>query len=153
MTRWDGQLRVDIREWVTETQKTFPTKKGVSLTLPRWKLLTISFEDIDLCLKQNKPYQGHLGGNVFVTVSKDFPFRVDIRQFYIPPGESVPKPTRRGISLFVTEWRDLISCCRDLENKFPEMEEAQPCYMQDDHQNQEGMLRCAECNPGGATEW
>ena len=152
LTRWDGEIRVDVREWCVEP-KVYPTKKGISLSLARWKLLCLSFEDIDLCVKENKPFQGHLGGNVFVNVSKDFPMRVDIRQFFIPPGESVPKPTRRGISLFVTEWRDLISCSRDLENKIPEMADAQPCLMMDDHQNQEGMLRCKECNPGGYQEW
>ena len=128
-------------------------KKGVSLTLSKWKLLAMSVEDIDLCLKENKPYQGHLGGNMFVNVSKEFPMRVDIRQYFFPSGESVPKPTRRGISLFITEWRDLISCSKDLESKVPELEDLQPCYMQEDHQNQEGMLKCKECNPSAFHQW
>ena len=33
VTEWKGELRVDLREWKDDK----PTKKGISLTLMRWK--------------------------------------------------------------------------------------------------------------------
>ena len=44
VTTWNGEVRVDIRTW--EDNFKFPTKKGLSLTLPRWKTLLSYQEDL-----------------------------------------------------------------------------------------------------------
>ena len=36
LTEWNGSKRVDLRFWKTDT---IPTKVGVSLSLPQWKVL------------------------------------------------------------------------------------------------------------------
>jgi hypothetical protein len=43
VNEWKGELRVGIREW----QNDKPTKKGISLTLMRWKNLVDQLEYVD----------------------------------------------------------------------------------------------------------
>ena len=59
-----GALRVDLREWKDDK----PTKKGISLTLMRWKNWVDSLEYANQARAEKKPYMGHLGGNVYCTV-------------------------------------------------------------------------------------
>ena len=61
---WKGEKRVDLREW--ENDK--PTKKGISLTLMRWKNLVDALDNVDEALQNNSSYSLHLGGNVYCTV-------------------------------------------------------------------------------------
>ena len=35
----------------------------------------------------------------------------------------------------------------------PELDGVVPCYMQSDHMNQLGALRCSECNPNDYQNW
>ena len=60
---WKGELRVDLREWKGDK----PTKKGISLTLMRWKNWVDSLEYADQARAEKKPYMGHLWGNVYCT--------------------------------------------------------------------------------------
>ena len=149
---WQGEDRIDIREW-NLGEKTFPTRKGISLTLSRWKLLSANADEITSTMQGRKNSETHLGGNVFATVSKDFPFRVDIRQFWIPKGEVTPKATRKGVSLTFQEWKGVVESVKELEEDFPLLKEVVPCLLSEDHQNQEGMLKCAECTPASHAEW
>ena len=52
---WKGSLRVDLHEWDDDK----PTKKGISLTLNRWK----NFDAVDESLSKRERFQTHLGGN------------------------------------------------------------------------------------------
>ena len=54
---WKGELRVDLREWKAHK----PKKKGISLTLMRWKNWVDSLEYADQARAEKKPYMGHLG--------------------------------------------------------------------------------------------
>ena len=47
---WKGDLRVDLREW----QDNKPTKKGISLSLSRWKNLVESIMYIDQAVQEKK---------------------------------------------------------------------------------------------------
>ena len=48
VSTWNGEVRVDIRTW----EDNFPNKKGLSLTLPRWKTLLSYQEDLTDALRQ-----------------------------------------------------------------------------------------------------
>ena len=63
---WKGELRVDLRELKDDK----PTKKGISLTLMRWKKWVDSLEYADQARAEKKHYMGHLGGNVYCTVTE-----------------------------------------------------------------------------------
>jgi hypothetical protein len=44
LTEWNGSKRVDLRFWETDT---IPTKVGVSLSLPQWKVLYSAMQVVD----------------------------------------------------------------------------------------------------------
>ena len=44
LTEWNGSKRVDLRFWKTDT---IPTKVGVSLSLPQWKVLYSAMQVVD----------------------------------------------------------------------------------------------------------
>ena len=97
---WQGELRVDIREWDGFN----PTKKGVSLTLSRWKVLFSYIPEIRQCMKNvsegrkdKTEFKRESGGNVFVSYMKNgFPF-VDIRQYWLPENQEELVPTTTGM--------------------------------------------------------
>ena len=47
LTEWNGSKRVDLRCWKTET---IPTKVGVSLSLPQWKVLYSAMQVVDVLI-------------------------------------------------------------------------------------------------------
>ena len=146
VTEWKGELRVDIREWDND----LPTKKGISLNLMQYKNLLAGIETfIDPAITENKNESFHLGANVFVKVRKNNPC-VDIRQFWAPLSEAVP--TKKGLCMRPSEYAALKTFVPEIEKMLPELENVIPCYMQDDHANQEGFLRCKYCNPDGYTQ-
>ncbi len=91
VVEWKGNLRVDIREWVENG----PTKKGISIPLPRWKNFVDNIEIIDETLKNGTTCSIHLGGNVYCDVRENK--CVDIRLFWKP--RHVLVPTKKGIYL------------------------------------------------------
>ena len=97
---WKGELRVDLREWNDDK----PTKKGISLTLMRWKNLVDALEFVDQGLQTKRAYTAHLGGNVNLTMGEGS-VCVDIRQFWKPEEDSVP--TKKGICLRPGEYQRL----------------------------------------------
>ena len=143
---WKGEKRVDLREW--DNNK--PTKKGISLTLMRWKSLLDNIEYVDEALKSRKTYVHHLGGNVYCTVKEDNPC-VDIRQHWKPAEEVVP--CKKGLCLRPGEYRRLKEILADIGAAIPELDSIVPCLFQSDHANQLGFLSCAECNPNDYMNW
>ena len=89
---WKGELRVDLREWKDHK----PTKKGISLTLMRWKNWVTYLEYMDQAIAEKKHYKSHLGGNVYCTVNEGSAC-MDIRQYWKPQEEVVP--TKKGVVL------------------------------------------------------
>lgn len=51
------------------------------------------------------------------------------------------------------EYLNLKSHLSSIEKAVPQLETIEPCFLQDDHQNQLGMLRCAMCNPLEYQNW
>ena len=51
LTEWNGNKRVDLRIWETET---IPTKYGVSLSLSQWKVLCSATQVVDDLISRAK---------------------------------------------------------------------------------------------------
>ena len=94
-------------------------------------------------------YKQHIGGGYYVSMTSGF-YCVDIRKFFIPYGETDVKPTRRGIALRLWEWEDMKKIIDAINNAYPTLGTALPCYLGDDHLNQLGALQCTECYPFSA---
>ena len=148
---WDDQVRVDIRTYEDGFQR--PLKKGVSLTLPRYKTLAQHYDLLTEALeKSEKKELGakvsyHLGGGVYAGVSPGWSF-VDLRQYFLPDdGEGNLHPTKRGIMLNAYEWGKLLSCAEQIEEAAPELASTETCLEDLSHCNQYGALNCKECHP------
>ena len=90
VTEWKGELRVDLREWKDDK----PTKKGISLTLMRWKNWVDYLEYADQARTEKQNYKSHLGGNVYCTITEGSAC-MDIRQYWKPQEEVIP--TKKGL--------------------------------------------------------
>ena len=144
---WNGEVRIDIRNW--EANFKFPNKKGLSLTLPRWKTLLSYVDDLTESLNDeqlNHKVQYHLGGGQFATVDPQS-FRLDLRQYFVPSESREIHPTRKGIRLSVAEWNNLVSCVAEIRAVIPELESTQMCNEKADHYFHLETLKCRECNP------
>lgn len=148
----NGERRVDIREWKSTENCQFPTKKGISLPLQLFKTLTLSTDLIDTALAKKEELNYHVGANIFISVKSDGPC-VNIRIYWKPENEENLVPTKKGICLRPLEYGKLKSHLSSIEKAFPELETTEPCFLQEDHQNQLGMLRCAVCNPQEYQNW
>ena len=141
-----GEVKIHIRHYERER----PTKNGICLSLRRWNELKLVLREIiDTVAKyeqEKADLKHHLGGNWHVSVTQGFPC-VDIRKFWLPDGDSAIRATRKGIALKFTEFQKLVEAVPVLDQHVPELLQVNPCYKQDDHQNQLGMLGCVECNP------
>ena len=153
IVRWNGQLRVDIRQYTAESPgiECGPTKAGVSLSLVRWQKLVDIAPDImnavqRLVADEEVKMMEHLGGNIHVSINSGI-YAVDLRQWWLPQDCDSVKPTRKGIGLRLTEWETLMKQIDIINQSIPELSTVVPCYLQDDHNNQEGALQCVECNP------
>lgn len=88
MCDWKGEFRVDLQEWEKDT----PTKKGISLTLMRWKNLVDGLEYADQKLQNKHDYSFHL--DLTIGVGSEC---MDIREFWKPENKVVP--TKKGLCL------------------------------------------------------
>ena len=145
--RWDDEIHVDIRLW--EVDGTRATKKGVSLQLTRWKILTNNIDALSEALDKEERAELtgavslHLGGGQYAGVVPHYSV-VDLRQYFMTEdGE----PTRKGVTLNRNEWENLIASLLEISAVLPEMTLVTGCLQRDDHQNQDGALRCRECHP------
>jgi len=117
----------------------------------RWAQFRQSFDEIDgkvtaLLNNETVKYCQHIGGGHYVSVTTGFSC-VDFRKFYMPKGQSEAKPTRTGIALRLKEWSEMKKLIETVNNDFPALATALPCYLQTDHQNQLSALDCRECYP------
>lgn len=110
------------------------------------KPLTLSIDLIDTALTKKEDPNYHIGANIFVTVKEDSPC-VAIRKYWKPENEENLVPTNKGIYLRPLEYLNLKSHLSNIEKAVSELENTKACFLQDDHQNQLGMLQCAVCNP------
>ena len=143
---WQGETRVDLREWVNGS----PTKKGIRLTLMRWKNWVDAIEYLDQTLEDKETYSNHMGGNVYCTVTEGS-HCVDIRQYWKPQDDVVP--TKKGLCLRPLEYKRLKELVPEINETLPELDAVVPCFLQSDHMNVWGALMCPECNPNDFMNW
>jgi len=154
--RFNGEELIHIREYSSSGTKEYPTKRGVCLTPARLTVLRYKLEEIDDQVKlldfphpQPSPlYKMHLGRGIFVTVGNGYRC-VDLRRYWRPEGSNEEKPSRSGIALTLKEWVVFKEKLGELMALSPHLAEAMPCSYSESHQNQIGMLECAECTPFG----
>ena len=91
-------------------------------------------------------YRVSIGGGYYVSVTSGF-YCIDIRKFFVPYGETAERPTRQGIALRLREWGEMRRIIDAINEAYPTLGTALPCYLSDDHQNQMGALQCRECYP------
>ena len=147
-TPWKEEILIHIRKFDSD-KGSFPTKRGIALTLKHWVELCASKSQVDetiTALKERKEEKlfSHIGANVYVSVDKNFT-GVDIRQWWWC--DNAIKPSKKGIFLSLSQWEKLKDCFEILSDFVPELKDTVPCMMQEDHQNQEGYIRCNFCNP------
>ena len=152
VSTWNGEPRLDLREWKVGEDKMIPTKKGISLKLHHIKILTSILDSIQKTREDNGENKWHLGYNAFVRVREDNPC-VDIRQYWVPPGVDESVPTKRGLCFRPAEFAVLIQNWSGIENQLPELKDFVPCYEEKDHLSQLELLRCPACNPEGHDSW
>ena len=124
--------------------------KIVTLNYSRWKMISTMVDEINERLEsalksEDVTFRRHLGGNVYLSVSKKFPF-VDLRKFFYPKDQIVPYATRRGIALRAKEWSKLNRLIPHID-RLLKMDSLTPCLLSEHPQAQMGALACSECNP------
>ena len=117
----------------------------------RWACLRGQINDIDdavktLCEDRLVKYQSHVGGGHYISVTSGYKC-VDFRKFYVPYGQAEVKPTKKGIALRLREWDEMKRVVDAINDAFPALATALPCYMEGDHANQMSALQCSECYP------
>ena len=155
-SEFEGEVYIHVRYY--DFKKHFPTPFGIGLTPRRWNELKLVLNGIEEKVshyekgEEDVSYRHHLGGNFYASITQGFPC-VDLRKFWLPEGAKEVCATRKGISLGFDQFRALIETVPEIDHHVPELINATPCYLEDDHQNQVGALRCAECNPNDCQNW
>lgn len=129
------------------------SQKMATFTFPRWSWFTEQFDEIENSI--SKVVKGeddvklrlHMGGGWYVSVTSGVRC-IDVRKFFLAQDGTV-KPTRKGFAIRVNEWDRVKKIAADIKEQHPKIAEAQPCWTQVDHFNQEGAIMCSECNPFG----
>ena len=90
----------------------------------------------------------HIGGGFYITVQA--PYRcVQVRR-YFRKGD-LTLPSRVGVSLRETEWKNFKEAVKEVESILPEISSIMPCDY--DHGNQMAYLECPECCPFTCTDY
>ena len=138
VTEWKGELRVDLREWKDDK----PTKKGISLTLMRWKnwVYYLEYADMRNMRTEKQNYKSRLGGKVYCTITEGSAF-MDIRQYWKSQDKVVP--TKKGLCLRPLEYIAVNELVTEIGRTLPKLDGVVPCNVQSDHMNQLGALPCS----------
>ena len=129
------------------------THKKATFSYSRWTWFTQQFNEIDDALSKMAKGETevklflHLGGAWYVSVTSGVRC-VDIRKFFMTQDGTI-KPTRTGFAIRLREWDRVKHLATVIKTQNPKIAGAQPCWMGEDHQNQEGAMNCNECNPYG----
>src|ERR1700759_5140202 len=155
-SRYNGEDLIHVREFEVIGNRSYPTKKGVSFTPGRLKMLMAFVDEIDEHLKQQmskdiykvskeEDYRKHLGAGIHAGVSRKFDGG-DLRRYWLPNGQKEIVATKNGIFLPSSQWTALKEKLGDLMIAKPELSIADSCF----HQNQLGLMDCHECDPFGS---
>jgi hypothetical protein len=125
------------------------SNREAAFSYSRWAQFIEFFDEIDsavdkLVKDEEVKLRLHVGAAWYVSVTSGYRC-VDIRKFYLARDGAI-KPTKTGIALRLFEWSRLKETVKEIKEK---VAEAQLCWTQADHFNQEGAMICVECNPFG----
>lgn len=148
VNRYNKELLIHIREYETEGEKTYPTKKGVCFSaaiLATFRMLLI---DISQALKSVKlgiveEYSAHVGRGIYCTITKDFCF-ANLRYFFTVDGK--PMPTKKGICLNTQECEELRDILRNIHDLDDEIQRAMPCLFSGSHTEPGSCVTCYPIN-------
>ena len=137
---------IHIREYETEGEKTYPTKKGVCFSPSTLATLRMHLDDVAHALESVKTgkaeeFKLHLGKAIFCTISKKFSL-IDLRRFFELDGKLTP--TKKGLSLKSQEWTDLKRILKEVMELDKEIRRANPCFFSGTHIEPGS---CQICNP------
>ena len=118
---YNGQTRVDIRQYQKYGNKIYPTKSGIHLSGSQFvNLLDLLKEvDNDVTEVRNKKAQSfkyHIGDEIYVTASDPFE-KVHIRLYYKNLDMSIALPTKVGVALKFEEWDTLVKLIEDVQER------------------------------------
>ena len=149
---YNDVLKIHIRQYEVNPAngKSFPTRVGTCMTPTRFAnfyslLVPILDEVVKLRDGEDVDFMKHIGGGVYVTVKSGFEC-VNLRQYFLPPGNEKEVPTRQGIALRLPEWDRLLEHMDAIRMTSKEIEDAKQCFLSDDHMNIMGWINCRECN-------
>lgn len=149
---YNRKLQIHIREYVNHGQ--YPTKKGETLSLPRWRMQENHKEELDKYFEEfhvqkanedEEDHSIHLGGGIYVTRNQKYPV-LNIRHWWKPEDSENACPTRKGVMLTESKWKELTNVMLVIRDFVPELLDS-TIGCEDDHNNQLAMLRRSECNP------
>ena len=138
-----------------------PERKVFSLSRQRWSILSSYVPEVNSCLDEDVGSETdhedcwkeesilHLGGPIYLhacPICKT----VQIAKCWLSIDGISPRNGEISISMTQKEWKNLCDILDDIRQT---MHDVVPCYLGEDHQNQLGMLKCAECNPFNFLEW
>lgn len=151
-TEWDGEIRVDLRQYDVLGR---PTRKGISLSLPRYKMLQDAMVRLTSKLEEAQSgsdvdYKEHLGANHYAQVKSPYS-GVGLRRWFRPKCWEMGQPLLPGPGIFLNtrEWDEVVKVNMMIEDFIPKLSTTQRCDDGLDHCNQMGALNCIECNPNG----
>ncbi len=121
--------------------------KMATFTFPRSSWFTEQFDEIENSI--SKVVKGEadvklrlrIGGGRYVSVTSGVRC-IDVRKFFLAQDGTV-KPTRKGFAIRLNEWDRVKKIAGDIKEQHPKIAEAQPCWTQVDHFNQEGAIMCS----------
>ena len=112
LQEYKGKSLVHIRQFTRFGDKIYPSPTGIHLSGEQFKNLLDIINDIDSDVrdfreKKVDSFKFHLGDNVYVSASKDYPV-IHVRRYFQNELMPFALPTKTGIPLRLAEWDKLV---------------------------------------------
>jgi hypothetical protein len=125
--------------------------KFTVLNFQKFVKILLNITEIDNAIVKLKNYEPvnerfEIGGNWAVKITGGISC-VDIRRWYYEGQDQTPHPTRDGFSLRLAEWNMFKKHIATIQTHRADIAATVPCYLGEDHYNQDGAMNCCECNP------
>lgn len=120
----DNVIQIHIRQYGVENQKTYPTKKGVTLSMADWVVLEKYLDGMEAALMnysdRNFEEAWYLGRDIYITASKEFPL-LDLRHYWKPDPNGDFIPTTRGLKLNRAKLQNLKNITLIIRDYIPQL--------------------------------
>ena len=143
------QILIHIRQYNNEGK----VKTTLTLPLQRWvNMLTLCHEVEDAMRRVRKnesDVKETIGASGLLQLVVQSPYwNVYMGYQYRSKEDGLLKPGRFGVSLKFFEWTKIIKQGSLIVQKHcAEVLEMGPCWLKDDHNKQDAVITCSECNP------